>query len=71
MLEPISFEQYKRYSYEEKLIHNFEMMNMIYAEVKEINGRVSKNEKWRHILTGGLIVVSAIIVPLFLNMVTK
>jgi hypothetical protein len=51
-----------------------EIVNEIRCDVKEIkeqtlrtNGRVGKLEIWRGIITGGLIVISAVVVPLFLE----
>jgi len=51
-----------------------EIMNEIRCDLKEIkeqtkrtNGRVNKLEVWRGIITGGLIVISAVVVPLFLE----
>jgi hypothetical protein len=68
IMKQLSFEEYKRLSSEEKEIHDFELQQRIYTEVRRTNGRVGRLEtKWL-IMTGAIIVISAIVVPIFLNL---
>ncbi len=48
-----------------------EQLNRIEAQALKTNGRVSSLERWRYVAAGGLAVVSAIVVPIFLGMVAK
>lgn len=55
-----------------------EIVKEIREDVKEIkvqtrltNGRVSKLEVWRGVITGGLIVLATLVVPLFLDLIKK
>ncbi len=56
----MKFSEYKKYTNEEKAIHNFETQQAILCNVKETNGRVSSLEKWRWILTGGIILIGVL-----------
>lgn len=43
----------------------------IKTDVKETNGRVRKLESWRWFITGGLALISIIIVPIILFLIEK
>lgn len=65
----MNYEDYRQLSPDQKELHNFELMTSIYKEVKRTNGRVGKLEmKWMIVL-GGLCVLSAVIVPIFLDLI--
>jgi len=72
------YENYKKLSVEEKELHDFEMTQKILTTIREVcaqamrtNGRISELEKWRNISLGGLAVVMAIVVPLFVDLITS
>lgn len=43
----------------------------IKTQTTRTNGRVTALEKWQHMLTGGLILVNVLLVPLFLTLLIK
>ena len=43
---------------------NTETHNILFKELKETNYRILGLEKWRYLITGGLGVLTAIIIPL-------
>ncbi len=59
----------------QELSFDMKGQNKELAEIKQqtitTNGRVSKLENWKYILIGGLAVVSAVIIPLFLQLFQK
>ena len=50
---------------------NTETHRILFTELKETNGRVSGLEKWRFIAMGGLMVLSAIVVPVLLMIIRE
>ena len=54
------------------------MLEQIHADIQEVkaqtsktNGRVGKLEVWRGVITGAVLVISAVIVPIFLELLKK
>ena len=45
-----------------------EILIPIEDRVKNTNGRVGKLEAWRNLITGGLIVISGVIIPIVLKL---
>ena len=45
-----------------------EILIRIEDRVKNTNGRVGKLEAWRNLITGGLIVISGVIIPIVLKL---
>lgn len=71
----IDFQKYKQFSSEEKELWNFELKKSQQCTINEIleharitNGRVNKLESWRSLVIGGLLIISAVIVPLAIEL---
>jgi len=62
----MNYEDYKKLSPEQKEFYNFGIQQEIFINVKKTNGRVLCLEEWKQKLMGALIVIVAIIVPLFI-----
>lgn len=56
---------------EETLKSIHETLQRIETQVTRTNGRVGKLEIWRGLLTGGILVLAATVVPIFLDIVKK
>lgn len=46
-------------------------LERIEAQVIKTNGRVNSLENWRWLITGGLIVVTVLVIPVLLNIVNR
>lgn len=71
-----TWEEYQSLTPEQKEREQFCLMRNTYTEVietkehvKKTNGRVRSLELWRNLIIGGLIVISAVLVPIFLDLI--
>ena len=52
-------------------VYHGRMLREVLAQVRSTNGRVSSLERFRYTAAGGLGVVTAVVVPLFVRMVAR
>lgn len=62
---------YSNRELDEKFNGLHDKLDMIHDQVKTTNGRVRALEKWRSFITGGLTVLSIIVVPILLFVITS
>jgi hypothetical protein len=70
----LDFQEYKKFTPEEKELWNFELKQSQQKIITEIldhakitNGRVNKLETWNSVLKGAILVISAIVIPVALR----